>query len=222
MNTCDDVRLSLGALAVGALPIDEEQHLREHVAGCPDCARELAELTETASWLARTDIDAVVAAPPEPSAEMFPRLLARVQASRRRTRVASWAVAMAAAVAMVVAGLALMDRGEDAAVPVVAPAATVSAVDGGIAMEVSAWERDWGTAVEVEVSGVPGGYRCSLVAIGADGTREVAATWSVPDAGYNGAGRLVVDGALGLRLPEIERYEIVTTAGDVLVSADSE
>jgi hypothetical protein len=105
--------------------------------------------------------------------------------------------------------------------PTAEPAVSVSGLDGGVGVEVAAWDMEWGTAVEIAVSGVPGGYRCSLVAVGVDGSQETAATWAVPDAGYNGDGSLVVDGALGMRSWEIERYEIVTTDGDILVTANS-
>ena len=52
MTSCDEIRISLGALAVSALDAEEELAVREHVAGCPRCAAELAELVETVGVLA--------------------------------------------------------------------------------------------------------------------------------------------------------------------------
>ena len=52
MTSCDEIRISLGALAVSALDAEEELAIREHVAGCPRCAAELAELVETVGVLA--------------------------------------------------------------------------------------------------------------------------------------------------------------------------
>ena len=42
--TCDEIRLSLGALALGTLDDDEAKTVREHVSGCDECSREYEEL----------------------------------------------------------------------------------------------------------------------------------------------------------------------------------
>jgi hypothetical protein len=233
MTACDDIRLSFGALVLGALDAEEERRIRSHVEGCPACAAEVAALEATAGMLA-------MAGPPphdggtsalhdDSSAEPDPRLLdgllGQVRAQRRHDRRRRWALSMAAAAtAAVVAGVGVAALSDDqpAAVDqvVAAPTAEVQGSEGGVVLDLDLWRRGWGTAVHVDVSGVPGGSRCSLVAVGADGTREVAATWTVPTNGYDPvAGALAVDGAVGMQVEQISSYEVVTSTGEVLVVA---
>jgi hypothetical protein len=223
-DTCTEVRRSLGGLALGVLEGAEAAWAREHVAQCPRCASELAGLIAATDALALVDVDAVTS-PPEPAADLLTRLLRRVASARRRRRWAGAAVAVATAAIVGVVGFALADR--EVEPPVAAPVTSVAGAEGGVGLEVDAWDRGWGTAVQVAVTGVPAGYRCSLDAVGSDGSRETAATWVVPDNGYagggaedgSGGGALTMDGALALRSWEIERYEVVTTDGEVLVTA---
>jgi len=44
MKTCDEIRPQLGAYVLGGLEPEEAAEVREHLAHCPDCAREHAEL----------------------------------------------------------------------------------------------------------------------------------------------------------------------------------
>jgi hypothetical protein len=97
------------------------------------------------------------------------------------------------------------------------PVVTASGREGSVAVSVDIWDRDWGSKLTVDVSGVPAGYRCSLIAVGAEGQRETAATWVVPSDGYNDT-RLTMDGSHGLRSWEVERYEVVTSDGELLVT----
>ncbi|MGH8825038.1 MAG: zf-HC2 domain-containing protein [Jiangellaceae bacterium] len=233
MTACDDIRLSLGALVLGALDDEEARRIRSHVAGCPACAAEVAALEGTAGMLAMvaprghgSGAPALHADPARtPDPELLDGLLQRVRVLRRRDRRRRWALGVAAAAAAaVVAGLgvvAFSDDGPPAPDPVVvaAPTAQVQGSDGGIVLDVDLWRRAWGTAVHVDVSGVPGGFRCSLVAVGVDGTREVAATWTVPSNGYDPVAGLGVDGAVGMQVEQVGSYEVVTSEGDVLVVA---
>lgn len=221
MTDCGEVRIALGALAVGALEPDEERRVLEHLDRCPDCAREMAALRETAAALNLVDV-AEITSPVEPSPDLLPRLLARVTAARRRRRLTAVAGAAAAAVIAGAVGLAIGAQQEDPPVATDDPAVSVAGSERGMVLEVDAWDKGWGTAVQAHVSGVPGGYRCSLVAVGTDGTREVAATWVVPDGGYgDGDGDVLsVDGAVALRSWDVDRYEVVTVDGDILVTAE--
>lgn len=216
---CDEIRLALGALALGVLEPAEEQQVREHLAECPDCAAEAESLAGTVAALALVDLPAVEDPAVRPSPDLLPRLLAQVRRARLRQRVVGLAAAAAVVVAAGFGGFGLADR-EEVAAPPEQPAASATGQEQGVALEVVVWDRGWGTAVQAKVSGVPGGSRCSLVAVGADGTREVGATWVVPAAGYEGIGTLTVDGAVGLRSWDIEAYEIVTLDGQTLVTTE--
>ena len=229
MTSCDEIRISLGALAVSALDAEEELAVREHVAGCPRCAAELAELTETVGVLAAAKPDLLPAkVPPDP--RVLDELLGAVADERRRARRRRYALGLAAAAAgAVVAGAGvLLVGGDDAPPPPAAtatttvPTAQLHGSDGAVVLDVDLFARAWGTAVQGDVAGVPLGATCSLVAVGLDGSREVAATWTVPQSGYDPAtGTLGFDGAVGLRPHEVSHYEVVTTTGDVLVVASA-
>ncbi len=90
--------------------------------------------------------------------------------------------------------------------------------EGPVVLDVELFARGWGTAVHGAIAGVPPGATCSLVAVGVDGSREVAATWTVPTDGYDPA-KLWFDGGVGIQPQRPASYEIVTPAGDVLLVA---
>jgi hypothetical protein len=229
MTSCDEIRISLGALAVSALDPAEEIEVREHVAGCAHCSAELAELSETVDVLAAAKQfglpDALPAAV-QPDRRVLDGLLAAVAEERRRARRRRFALGLAAAAAgAVLAGTgALLIADDDApAAPVAAaptPTAELHGTDGAVALDVELFTKSWGTAVHGAVAGVPPGATCSLVAVGKDGTREVAATWTVPPGGYD-TGKLWFDGGVGLQPHEVSHYEVVTPEGDVLVTASA-
>jgi hypothetical protein len=75
----------------------------------------------------------------------------------------------------------------------------------------------WGSKVTMHLSGVPAGATCSLVAYGVDGERQVAATYRVPEAGYEGSRAFTVDGAIALPAKDVRRVEVVS-AGSTLIS----
>lgn len=218
-DRCDGVRTDLGAWALGALEPAEERQIREHLAECPECAQEADSLAATAGALALVDAAAAVGEEPTPSADLLPRVLAQVRRARLRRRLAGLAAAAAIAVAAGLGGLSLAGSGTepDGAQPV----ASESGQERGIVLEVDAWDRGWGTALQATISGVPAGSRCSLVAVGGDGTREVGATWVVPGDGYEDAGTLTVEGAVGLRSWDVDYYEVVTVEGQTLVTTTS-
>jgi anti-sigma factor RsiW len=228
MTSCDEIRTSLGALAVSALDAEEEMAVREHVANCPRCAAELAELSATVGLLAMAKPSALPAAV-EPDPRVLEGLLGAVAEERRRARRRRYALTLAAAaVGAVLAGtgIALVGDDDDPAPPVAAatptPSAELHGTDNGVVLDVELFTKAWGTAVSGAVAGVPPGATCSLVAVGTDGSREVAATWTVPDDGYDPrTGQLRFDGAVGLQPQEVAHYEVVTTAGDVLVAASA-
>jgi anti-sigma factor RsiW len=215
MTACDDVRVLLGAYALGSLDPAEEQLVRVHLEFCDACSAEFADLGRTVSALALVDLADVIE--PAEAPDNLPRLLAQVRAFRRRRRLAALAVAASVAV---LAGIGGLVAGGDAEPPVAEPppVASVSAEEAGVSLAVDAWDKGWGTALRAEISGVPAGSRCSLVAVGQDGTREIAASWVVPGSGYEDNGALTVDGAVGLRSGDVDHFAVVTADGSTLVT----
>ncbi|MFF4619245.1 anti-sigma factor family protein [Nonomuraea jabiensis] len=83
MMTCEEVRLALGAHALGALEPDEALEIDNHLATCEECGRELLDLEGVASFLGKVserDVE-LVASPPR---QVLDRLLnARAKRNRR-------------------------------------------------------------------------------------------------------------------------------------------
>ncbi|RBQ21924.1 hypothetical protein DP939_04435 [Spongiactinospora rosea] len=99
MMSCAEVRLSLGALALGALDADETVIVEAHLAECAECRAEYDELVGVTAFLGRVSAGDVAQAVRPPRAVLDRMLDAGVK-RRRRSRV----LLAAAAAAVVVAG----------------------------------------------------------------------------------------------------------------------
>jgi Putative zinc-finger len=217
---CGGARVSLGALVLGALEPQDRETIEEHVRGCSACSATLSDLAPIPGLLNRVDTADLDPAPPPP--DLLERALAQVRTEQafspqtvthRRRRWAAAAVggAVAASVLVVVAlvwtNLAGGDTPPTGPVAVSAdPGATVSA---SVTMNPAAT----GTELALSLTGVESGEHCQLVAVGKDGTREVAATWV---ATYEGEAH--VTGWTGLGLDEIATLEVTTPDGSTLAT----
>ncbi|QYC38328.1 hypothetical protein Nocox_03495 [Nonomuraea coxensis DSM 45129] len=98
--TCEEVRMSLGVRALGALDPEEALEVDRHLATCEACAAELLELEDVTSFLGKVserDVE-LVASPPR-------RVLDRLLDDRaRRSRRGRMLLLSAASVAALVAG----------------------------------------------------------------------------------------------------------------------
>ncbi|MGW4965306.1 anti-sigma factor family protein [Nonomuraea sp. NPDC004186] len=100
MMTCEEVRLALGAHALGALDPDEALEIDNHLATCEECGRELLDLEGVASFLGKVserDVE-LVASPPR---QVLDRLL---NASAKRNRRGRLLLVAAASVALLGVG----------------------------------------------------------------------------------------------------------------------
>ncbi|WP_336208750.1 anti-sigma factor family protein [Nonomuraea sp. LPB2021202275-12-8] len=98
--TCEEVRLALGAHALGALEPDEAEEIDTHLATCEACGAELLELEGVAGFLGKVserDV-ALVASPPR---QVLDRLLNDRARRHRRGRLM---LAVAASAAVLVVG----------------------------------------------------------------------------------------------------------------------
>lgn len=127
---------------------------------------------------------------------------------------------LAAAAAVVVTALALGPLGPpgspsddvgstEASMPLAATAG--SSAQGGARLTA----RPWGTAVELDLTGLPPGERFVVWLVSTDGTREQAATWgSTPD----GVARVTGASALGREV--VGAVRVTTTRGRLVLSRD--
>ncbi|HEX4814090.1 MAG TPA: zf-HC2 domain-containing protein [Nonomuraea sp.] len=100
MTTCEDVRLALGAHALGALDPDEAVEIDTHLATCEVCGAELLELEGVTAFLGKVserDVE-LVASPPR---QVLDRLL---NARAKRTRRGRLLLLAAASVAVLAVG----------------------------------------------------------------------------------------------------------------------
>jgi anti-sigma factor RsiW len=162
---CDSLeRLSLGAYVLGALDPVERARFEEHLEACPTCREELVQLAGLPGLLSRVSIEEA----------LDPPSAARSPAHRRRLA----ALGSAAAVAAVAAALILaLVTGDDTGSPSRPQTVVASSQRTGVSAMMALRPARWGTEVNVRLAGVPAGTRCRLVAIGRDGSRDIAGTW---------------------------------------------
>ncbi|WP_433437066.1 anti-sigma factor family protein [Nonomuraea sp. CA-141351] len=99
MMTCEEVRLALGAHALGALDPEEALEIDQHLATCEECGAELLDLESVASFLGKVserDVE-LVASPPR---QVLDRLLNDRAKRTRRGRLLLVAAASVAVLAL--------------------------------------------------------------------------------------------------------------------------
>lgn len=214
--------LSLGALVLGSLDPGERDRLEAHVHTCSVCSTTLSELAPVPGLLNRVDRSDLDPVPPPP--EVLERVLAVVRAEEATGRGASdrspsrrrWAaLAVGGAVAaglIVVTAVVWTNPFADDTTPS-GPVAVSADPGATVSASVTMNPTDTGTQLALALTGVESGQHCQLVAVGRDGSREVAATWV---ATYDGEAH--VTGTTGLPLDEIASLEVTTPDGTTLAT----
>lgn len=208
--TCD-MREWIGAYVLDALEPDENEQVRQHIAGCLQCQDEVVSL----AWippLLRTvsleDVERIDTPFDAHNPRVLDGLLAK--ASRRsRARRAVAALGLAAALVTGVAAYEAVSTG-----PTGSSVATVRTVDPGshVAAIVTMRSRSWGTELHLKLQGVPPGETCSLIVHGRDGGQGVAATWR---ASYRGTANVPI--RTSVPATQISALDVVTASGNRLV-----
>jgi len=223
-DACGERRIALGAYAVGALEAVERDQVEDHLAQCAGCREDLSALVDLTSVLGRlSPEEAATARPPVaagPRGSLVERTLAELAGHRRNAR-RRWRLAMTGGVAAIAAlgvAVAVLVVTRPAVAPAGVAAAHLSGSDASTGVSASAqlYVESWGTWIHLDVSGVKPGDQCELVAIGKDGSEQVAGTWRV---GYTGG--VDLDGSTGIGASQIAALEVVTTSGSDLVDLQS-
>ena len=216
----------IGAYALGLLEAADRQAFEEHLAGCPACAAELAELSGMKSLL--TGIDPVEAPGGElPGADVTALVRRRALAQRRLTRRRAL-LAAAASVALLAGGVGAGLAVASGPGPAVPPAVTLTgeirgavSPQTGVHGKVGLVSKAWGTMVTLELWKVRGPLECQLIAVSRNGERRVMVNWLVPPAGYGVPGhpaRLFLQGGTALKLGDLASVQVVVVGGRTLVS----
>src|SRR4051794_8435264 len=211
---CTDATISLGAYVVGALDHTERAELEAHLAGCPMCRDELAELAPLPGLLSRLSVDEVLAGPPtldtrEPDGTMLDRLLVAAARERRRASRTRWLAAAAAVVVLVGASTGAVVATRDSGTHW---QQTAVAAAGPVHLTVKLVDQANGTKLDMRMWGVARDERCSLVAVSRDGRTEDAGWW---EASYTGTAH--VTGTTSIPRRDLAQLKVVTDAGKTLV-----
>jgi Putative zinc-finger len=221
----------VGAYSMGLLEEQDRQAFEEHLAGCPSCATELAELSPMAALL--RGVEPVEPAGDEPAAAEVTKatvteLIQRRVGQRRHRR--RWQVAVAAAAGIVLIGggiavgtaVAPQQKGPTAP-PVAVAGQQHSATDPvtGVAGTVGLVSKAGGTQVTLDLSKVRGPVECELVAVSKTGERRVVMGWLVPAPGDGVPGHpahLVLAGGTSIPVNDLARVDVDVVQGRTLLS----
>lgn len=158
-HSCRVAEEDLGPYLLGQLSPGRAEEVAAEVAACPSCAAEVVRLRPVVTAMA-------AASPPEdlgrrsaplPHPAGLGEVLAsvrRAQRSRARRRVAMAVGGTAAAVALGAAVPVLLGGGEEEREVALVRAGTASPESADAAASMVLSERGWGTAIELEVSGL--------------------------------------------------------------------
>jgi putative zinc finger protein len=215
----------VGAYSMGLLEEQDRLAFEDHLAGCPSCAAELAELFPMAALLRGVEPVEPVAEP----AEAAVTDLLRHRAARQRQR-SRWQVALGAAAGIaligggIAVGSAVAPRQNGPAVPSPAVAGQLhSATDPGtgVAGTVGLAAKAWGTQVTLNLSKVHGPLECELIAVSRTGERRVVMGWLVPAPGDGVPGHpahLVIAGGTSIPRNDLARVDVDVVNGRTLLT----
>ncbi|BFU42563.1 anti-sigma factor family protein [Krasilnikovia sp. MM14-A1004] len=190
--TTEHVTTLLGAYVLGALDEQEVTAVDEHIASCPECRLEAADLRGVETALGELPPEALIDGPPADGELLLQRTLRTVRKERgrqdwrRRATVAAAAVAVGGAV---LGGGTVLGRATapqtgalppPVTTPVTAPATMAgSAQDptSGARMSVAVRPAAGWVRVNATVSGITPGQRCRLLVVAHDGSRREAGSW---------------------------------------------
>ncbi|MFI7414662.1 anti-sigma factor family protein [Streptomyces sp. NPDC049627] len=245
---------TVGAYALGILDDAEATAFEAHLATCEWCAQQLDELAGMEPMLAAL-ADLPGSGSPaigeslsaKPSPRLVNKLVDEVAERRAQKRRRSFYM-VAAAAALIVGGpfVAVATNGSDGGggtdgnrtVQAANPAKDmftnmenkVSGSDSktGASATVGMEGKPWGTQTTLELKGIKGPLKCSMIFVSKDGERETAASWSVPKWGYGipdakselARNPLYVSGGVSMSPDDVDHVEVMDFDGNKLVEVD--
>jgi hypothetical protein len=225
----------LGPYVLGVLEPAEARQVEDHLAGCPECRQQLAELEETRSLLGDVPPEAFLDGPPADGDLLLQRTLraARalddqpsVGATPPRVRWLRVAGAAAVVATMALGGGVLIGRQTVGDTP--APAPTVAPVAGS--RHAAATDRTTGTTmattvepragwswVNVRLTGLEAGAECELIITDTAGRPHVAGSWVVSKEAarngspFSGGVQVPIDRVASVEVKDSQGRHVVTT-----------
>jgi anti-sigma-K factor RskA len=177
MRTDDhrDLRLSLGAYALGNLPAEERAMLAAHLEGCEECRAELRSLEGVAALLPLADPARIEQPAVRPPADLGARIEAQIAAEasreerekRRRRFRFGLGGAVATAVVAALLALAILPIGGGESSP--AQEVRFASVPNGVSIKATLEPHAFGTEIQMYVSGIRSGTLCRVFLRDEDG-----------------------------------------------------
>ena len=214
----------VGAYALGLLEPQDRQAFEEHLAGCPACAAELAELSGMKSLL--SDLGPVEAPADEPTeADVTDLVRRRAESQRRHTR-RQVLLGAAAGVTLLAGGAAVgaAVAGQPASLVAQNAGRTVGAVDAqtGVHGKATLVAKPFGTQVTVDLAQIQGPLECRFIAVSRSGTRFQIGTWFLPPHVKFGSPshpeHLLLKGWTTIKPGDLSRIEVVAAGHGTQVS----
>lgn len=216
----------LGAYVLGALEPDEVRAVDEHLAGCAEARKELAELEEMKEFLGEVPPEAFLDGPPADGDLLLQRTLREVRAAapaappkRRRP----WLL-VAAAVVVVAGALGggiVIGRQSVDEVASTTPAGSkeVTATDATtkVTMATTVEPRAGWSWISVELTNLKAGAECEMLVTDKAGKTYIAGSWVVSEKAARegsrfGGGVLVpVDQVKSVQIKTVQGEHVVTT-----------
>lgn len=221
----------LGAYVLGVLDEQEVRAVEDHLAACPPCRAELAELRAVEEAMGEVPPEALLDGPPEDGDLLLQRTLRRVRAERggqvRRRRV-GLGVAAAAAVAVVLGGgfaagrstappdAQVVPRTTAPAPPAGTRLGTATDPETGARMTVQVRPAAGWVRVNASVAGIAANEKCRLLVVARDGSRQEAGSWLVSETGEKDGTNL--DGSALVAPEDVVAVEVRNFDGERIVT----
>jgi len=181
-----ELRLSLGSYVLGSLDRADRAALDAHLPGCPACREELASYAALPALMSRLSIDQVRQPTPTVPPTVLSRALNTVAAARNSTvtQLRRWRRATVLSAATIVAVLfgATLLHTQTSSPPEGTPLIATAGVSASGSASLQA--KPWGTAVSLQLQGLPQGDSFTAWVTAPNGTRSIAATWTPSPNGH--------------------------------------
>jgi len=208
-------REQVGAFLLGKLDEGERKAMQRHLNSCPVCQAELRELEPVVGALADAAPDRINEdlQPPGDLEELtLAPILGEIHFARRRRRRFQWSALAAAAICVVVVGLAGFTWLLEPAVALVEP--VPFSVAPGMEVEGHLIAHAWGTEIRLVVSGLRDSQTYRVTLVSEDGERVNAGT-------FIGIGDKLLSCTFTAALlrKEADRLEVRTAGGELMFFA---
>ncbi len=170
----------IGAFVLGKLDGGELSAMQTHLSGCPVCQAEVRELEPVVAALADAAPDRI-GEDPRPAGDLeeltLAPILGKIYRARRRRGRFQWSALAAAAICVVVIGLAGLAGFTGPLEPAVALEPLSFSVAPGMEVEGHLIEHAWGTEIRLVLSGSRDGQTHRVTLVSEDGERVNSGTF---------------------------------------------